>query len=292
MNAGHHSCIVRVLIDKVSFPSQAVQTGAGERDKRERQEREHEGRDREGAEGFPRSKRPHPITGGSRKIGTSGRPQTPSLRSPRHTHSHTHHVHHSTGFSSPIGVSSWSARPVIQRANSSGGAGMIMMTQSASMGLISPAPRSAKRWARSAHLHEVKSATIPRKDWRDANHRARHNHNFSEGENVGGTGVGDVFGSRVELPRMSPRIRSEGDEESPRRRGPSRHHYHRGRMSAQKQIAAASENLQFEEEAARGHDRGRGCSEGDVSEGEGWVDTDVGGSDLDVGGHEDEDRQR
>lgn len=51
-----------------------------------------------------------------------------------------------------------SPRPPIQRTSSGGPSGIV---QSASMGsVIGPVPKSAKRWARSAHLHEVKSTPV------------------------------------------------------------------------------------------------------------------------------------
>lgn len=256
-----------IALDQVDFPSHgptAVLTETGEAS-----------RLREGEGGFPRSKRPHPITGG-RKIGPSGRPHTPSLRSPRHNNSHTHHVHHLHRPSTPTGHGPSTStltsfgRPgpiLLQRAHSStGGAGM-PITQSASLGLISPALRSAKRWARSAHLHEVKSATLPRKDWAKAN-RTRHSVDATEGNH----GEEDVFGSRVE---STPRTFEDTRPIISRReRSPSRHYY-RGRMGSQKQI---SQSLQFQSESDI---RGGVRSEGGVSEGEGWVDTDA---DVDVDG--------
>jgi len=78
-----------------------------------------------------------------------------------HTHTHTPHAHFNV---SPLPNAKMTPRPKLQRSNSHGsspnvhGYGGIGLTPSASWG--SPghiqAPRSVKRWARTAHLHEVK----------------------------------------------------------------------------------------------------------------------------------------
>lgn len=52
----------------------------------------------------------------------------------------------------PTGTRSIANQPPVQRANSHGAAGMT----SPGFSGIGPVPRSAKRWARSAHLHEVR----------------------------------------------------------------------------------------------------------------------------------------
>ena len=146
----------------------------------------------------------------------------------------------------------------------------MVIAQSASLGLISPAPRSAKRWARSAHLHEVKSATLPKRDWRDAN-RSRQQPASDD----------DVFGPgyRVESPFLIQA--NEGDESPRRRRGTPSRHSQRGRVPGQKIIAAAES--QSSELGVTVTTRGGVRSEGDVSEGEGWVDTDPDGSGSEVG---------
>lgn len=117
---------------KLEFPSQGVQAG----------------------EAFPRSKRAHPITGG-RKLGAVARPRTPSSARPHFRYSSPSHP--GTPTPAPphtanalLASSAATARPAIQRAHSSA------MAQSFSMGTIGPVPKSARRWARTAHLHEVK----------------------------------------------------------------------------------------------------------------------------------------
>ena len=84
------------------------------------------------------------VAGSSRRSGA--RPHTPTTsRTPVSRHFVGHHRAGSALL--PISPASLHAlRPGIQRSNSGG------------FGGIGPVPRSAKRWARSAHLHEVKNA--------------------------------------------------------------------------------------------------------------------------------------
>ena len=92
----------------------------------------------------PRTRRSH-AAGSSRR--SSVRPHTPTaLRTPTSRHFAIHRVPASPGF---LG----GARPGIQRSNSGS------MTHG--FGGVGPVPKSAKRWARSAHLHEVKSTATP-----------------------------------------------------------------------------------------------------------------------------------
>lgn len=89
-----------------------------------------------------RNRRSHPAGSSSRS--RTARPHTPTTS--------RHFAHHRVGGSGvlPLSPASLHAlRPAIQRSNSGGWGG------------VGPVPRSAKRWARSAHLHEVKSARRP-----------------------------------------------------------------------------------------------------------------------------------
>lgn len=75
--------------------------------------------------------------------------------------------------------------------------------QSASMGsVIGPVPKSAKRWARSAHLHEVKSSTsIPKLNGSiSAAPRDTELPLVSTSQSEGTGLVGDVFGEGVRAP--------------------------------------------------------------------------------------------
>ena len=106
---------------------------------------------------IPRSKR----TAGARKLAANIHVRnSATLRSPmRSAHRYAFRPLTPTGPSSTSLASAAlvSSRPPIQRAASSGAGGIV---QSLSMGsVIGPVPKSAKRWARSAHLHEVKSTT-------------------------------------------------------------------------------------------------------------------------------------
>lgn len=73
----------------------------------------------------------------------SGRPRTPQTRTPR-----------AVRVSAPTTPS---LRPSIVRANSHGNNGV---SQSLSSSVIAPMPKSAKRWARTAHVHEIKRKRV------------------------------------------------------------------------------------------------------------------------------------
>ncbi|KAI3621196.1 sad1-unc-like c-terminal [Moniliophthora roreri] len=74
------------------------------------------------------------------------RSRTPSLRTPKRPNT--------PGTSSTLVGSS---RPRLHRANSHGSSTLFANTASWSGGGVGPVPKSAKRWARTAHLHEVKA---------------------------------------------------------------------------------------------------------------------------------------
>ncbi|KAL0573982.1 hypothetical protein V5O48_007974 [Marasmius crinis-equi] len=77
------------------------------------------------------------------------RSRTPSLRSAKN------------GSRAPLQIAAPStptSRPRLTRANSHGGSSGVMLSSSISWGgVVGPVPKSAKKWARSAHLHEVKT---------------------------------------------------------------------------------------------------------------------------------------
>ncbi|KAI0320970.1 UNC-like C-terminal-domain-containing protein [Amylostereum chailletii] len=100
-----------------------------------------------------KGKRPAPVDSHTvfALASASRRPRTPSRRHP------FAHVVHGSNMRTP-GTPTAIARPVLQRSNShssaaSASAGASTSTTSL---LIGPVPRSAKRWARTAHLHEVR----------------------------------------------------------------------------------------------------------------------------------------
>ncbi|KAF8895228.1 UNC-like C-terminal-domain-containing protein [Infundibulicybe gibba] len=86
------------------------------------------------------SKRTLPSTESRPRVKTSSRSRTPSLRTPVRQFNH-YHFHRNTG----------TPRPQLQRSNSQGA------NSSANGHWSGFVPTSAKKWARTAHLHEVKN---------------------------------------------------------------------------------------------------------------------------------------
>ncbi|KAK0487106.1 UNC-like C-terminal-domain-containing protein [Armillaria novae-zelandiae] len=83
------------------------------------------------------------------------RPSTPTSRSRSHTPIpvHTSANRHPNSSQQRPATPTTTARPAVKRI-SSGGAGLVLST---SLSSGRSAPRSARRWARTAHLHEVRS---------------------------------------------------------------------------------------------------------------------------------------
>ncbi|CCM03729.1 uncharacterized protein FIBRA_05875 [Fibroporia radiculosa] len=213
--------------EKVEFPSHEVQTDVES----------------------PRYKRPH-ASPSNRKLGV--RPRTPSshrLPASRHFILHNRPVHHGAMHSTPIAL----PRPVMQRS-SSGGMGL---------GYGSPAAvqKSAKHWARSAHLHEVKNPTTGR----------------STGDNCV---QGIASSSRTELGRQSD---VDHDLFGPQadvlvKSSQGEQHIHVSRCALPPLCMSGAHDL------STGCVQRRSESDADVSEGDGWVDTDADGSDLELCG--------
>ncbi|KAI0060437.1 hypothetical protein BV25DRAFT_1917784 [Artomyces pyxidatus] len=85
-----------------------------------------------------------------RRPGPAPRSRTPSIRNTPRSH---HNFHPRAGPSTPTS----GARPLLQRSNSHNSAGAVGLSTTAGADvLVGPVPRSAKRWAHSAHLHEVR----------------------------------------------------------------------------------------------------------------------------------------
>ncbi|KAI9066021.1 hypothetical protein FKP32DRAFT_1646714 [Trametes sanguinea] len=227
------------------------------------------------AERFSQNSRRAPVASSSRRQAT--RPHTPtSLRTP----SSRHFAHHRAVPSSP---SFHLPRPAIQRSSSG--------SMTLGFGGVGPVPRSAKRWARSAHLHEVKGVTAPSPNPEGGSSRQR-----GPGKDLGltpqasrdandGAEPQDVFGTPSRAAVLldaafdGTRTLSKGKARasgiplrhpSPLRPAPavdisSPPPPSRGRDSRQ-----ASGPIQREGEA-------------ELSEGDAWVDTDVDGSECDMG---------
>ncbi|EKM49800.1 uncharacterized protein PHACADRAFT_265504 [Phanerochaete carnosa HHB-10118-sp] len=195
----------------IDFPSQGVQAG----------------------DTFPRSKRAHPITGGHRRVGSTGRSRTPqSARAFRHS-SPSHPATPMTT-SSVAAIPRIDPRPQIQRVHSSA------MSQSFSMGVIGPVPKSARRWARTAHLHEVKSS-VP-------------------------LGTSGSEGGRSRQPSVS------GDGDEGVRPGPVHSQSEATFGSSARPPMSQAAQSAFELERPTG---GTGLGLAELDEGDGWVDTDA-----------------
>ncbi|CAL1713663.1 unnamed protein product [Somion occarium] len=210
-----------------------------------------------------------PQLASSCKTTSTSRPRTPSLRTPMSRHNTYNH-------NRP--PSPTSSRPVLQRANSGG---PIVLTTSTSVGVIGPVPKSAKRWARSAHLHEVKhfsahrrmninTGTTPRAD-RDTENKPPFLPSFTSDSHLLSirrerglqNGEGDVFGPSFDGPSGSS-VGQAGSSRSGR-----------GRLSSQKQLSVGDMRL--------------GCvrkgTSSENSEMDSWVDTDADGTDSETGDH-------
>ena len=146
------------------------------------------------ADTVPRSKRVHGhLSLNGRKVGLSpfARPRTPV--SARH-YSPSRFPLQAGPSTAPLTTITnghgLGPRPAIQRVQSGGA-----VTQSLSMGVIGPVPRSARRWARTAHIHEVKGrgSRSESNASKAESERSRSSHTKTETE------VGedeDVFGPR------------------------------------------------------------------------------------------------
>lgn len=153
--------------------------------------------------------------------------------------------------------------------------------------MIGPVPKSAKRWARTAHLHEVKhlgshrkpnSGNIhaPRSD-RDAENRPP----FNPIHSAPIVGVTDSTSNRPSGPQDVA-----GDVFSPSAEGPSAFNVGQSsvsgssakkpRASHRKQLSGVGSDLLL------GCVRGGGPAEDANSDGDGWEDTDADASDFDV----------
>ncbi|KAL0064276.1 hypothetical protein AAF712_008720 [Marasmius tenuissimus] len=76
------------------------------------------------------------------------------------------------------------SRPKLKRANSHGSSSAVMLATSISWGgTVGPVPKSAKRWARSAHLHEVKGRREVREDRKENEEREREKERVPLAEN-------------------------------------------------------------------------------------------------------------
>ncbi|PCH40389.1 hypothetical protein WOLCODRAFT_117183 [Wolfiporia cocos MD-104 SS10] len=190
-----------------------------------------------------RSTQPGPS---SRKVGIGARPRTPSalrISTPRH-YNHSRPSHHGATHSTPLASLS---RPQTLTRSSSGGSAL-------ALGGIGPVPRSAKRWARSAHLHEVKSAGV-----------------VPSAESAKYTSLSGSVSAGVEKMEYEDDIfGAETTKDAVR----DRRLFDARQALSPLRLSSAS-------------DLPKGCVHGgppsEVSEGDGWVDTDVDGSESESG---------
>lgn len=89
----------------------------------------------------------------SRRLNTTASERRPAVRAHAHSRSRTPSLHGNL-HPRPTTPTRAGAHPPLVRANSQGGGG--------APGPGGPVPRSMKRWARSAHLHEIRGGAGPR----------------------------------------------------------------------------------------------------------------------------------
>ncbi|KAI0629780.1 UNC-like C-terminal-domain-containing protein [Trametes polyzona] len=229
------------------------------------------------AEQLSRSTRRGPtITNGVRRH--APRPHTPtSLRTPTSRHA----IHHRAVPSSPS--FHHLPRPGIQRSSSGS------MTLGMGLGLggagVGPVPKSAKRWARTAHLHEVKAAASPNPMFNsnsnpnpvnseaapDGLRRRRSKEN--DGQDV------DVFSAPAQRQVLTaPALEFPGTISKGKARAAG--------LTPLRQPSPLRPSPVIDLASPRGRQGQRTASnhpaESEQSEGEGWVDTDVDGSECDL----------
>ncbi|EMD39615.1 hypothetical protein CERSUDRAFT_150222 [Gelatoporia subvermispora B] len=154
------------------------------------------------------------------------------------------------------------SRPQIQRASSG----------SAASGFV-PLPRSGKRWARTAHLHEVRSTGVV-----PTTSRLEHD------ENVVDLGGGLVLDSRPRFEDSAITLEDAGDVFSSARALQKDNATPKGkeRVRAVGRPPLSPLRLPGANELSLGCSRARSASDA-ASDGDGWVDTDVDASESEPG---------
>ncbi|KAI0345559.1 hypothetical protein BDW22DRAFT_886662 [Trametopsis cervina] len=205
------------------------------------------------SDGFPRSKRVHPVTGG-RKLAIVVRPRTPTaarsnsrLNSPAYAPSTPTRVSQSTAPLPRTGP-----RPPIQRSHSSA------ISQSFSMGMMPPGPKSAKHWARTAHLHEVKSSK-------------------------GGRPVESATPSDILAGASTSAGSSSRDQKSDNTEDANDWHREESGERARYSHSTLPAGIPSRGGLPEPCEWGGKASDADASEGEVWIDTDADDSESDVG---------
>ncbi|KAI0763545.1 UNC-like C-terminal-domain-containing protein [Trametes elegans] len=221
------------------------------------------------AERLSRSSRRGPGAGGARK--QSARPHTPtSIRTPTSRHL----VHHRAVPSSP---SFHLPRPTIQRSSSG--------SMTLGFGGVGPVPKSARRWARSAHLHEVKGAAASSPSADRIRHRTSAADDGQETPlaSTSTTASTDVFGPQHPdtVPTLlMPAFDGAGTISKGKARAVGIQFRHPSPLRDAPVVDLASPPAV--PPYGRETMRRASTTNSETSEGDGWVDTDVDGSECDL----------
>ncbi|RDX48854.1 hypothetical protein OH76DRAFT_1351776 [Lentinus brumalis] len=213
---------------------------------------------------LPRPRRAH-AAGTSRK--TIPRPHTPTaIRTPT-----SRHFAHRAGNATSPSHHAFGPRPQMQRSGSG--------SMTLGFGGIGPVPKSAKRWARTAHLHEVKLATPRRQKQTNGDNTPVPSASGSDTPardtyDVDASNADDANAQFLVLPAAIDR--SETITLGTLGRGKGRMVAGSLRQSSPLRPAAV---IDLSSPPLRS--RRLAPSESDASEGDAWIDTDVDGSECD-----------
>ncbi|KAI0671164.1 UNC-like C-terminal-domain-containing protein [Trametes maxima] len=207
----------------------------------------------------------------SSRRGASTRKQIPRPHTPTSIRSPTarHFAHHRAVPPSP---SLLLPRPGIQRSSSGS------MTHG--FGGIGPVPKSAKRWARSAHLHEVKGATTSSPSNGLRHRKSGEATPVASRNNTVSVDVQDVFSSpsRAQV-LLAPAFDGTGTISKGKARAMDNQARHPSPLRGTPIIDISSRPPSSRGRDFRSHPS---QAESELSEGEAWVDTDVDGSECDL----------
>ncbi|KAI8986140.1 UNC-like C-terminal-domain-containing protein [Trametes punicea] len=222
------------------------------------------------AEQLSHSTRRGPSTSSSNRRQAT-RPHTPtSLRTP----SSRHFAHHRAV---PLSPSFHLPRPGIQRSSS----GSIAL----GFGGVGPVPKSAKRWARSAHLHEVKGATASSSNLQGSRQEMQAKNidqtRQAPSSDKKGADAQDVFWSSIQRPAS---LGASFEGTSTLSKGKARASGFPARQPSPLRPSVVDLSPPRPPSRGRAVRRTSGQTQPDAnfSEGDAWVDTDVDGSECDM----------
>lgn len=182
-----------------------------------------------------------------------------------------HAIHHRVVPSSP---SFHLPRPSIQRSSSG--------SMTLGFGGIGPVPKSAKRWARSAHLHEVKGANMSSPSVEGLRHRTSGEATpLAPMRATGDADSGDIFSPPSQAQVLTIPFLDGSNTIS---KGKARVIGLQPLRQPSPLRASPIIHLASPPPPVRGRGLGRRPSqaESEVSEGDAWVDTDMDGSECDL----------